>query len=293
MGMGIYRAGLVLSGFLSLGVSASIAQTLVSGAGVTVGVQDLASDLARVPPDVRASTFSRPDAVQTNIANLYVRRVLAAEALSARMDQEPDVKAALELVRDRVLSDARLAQIDLASQPSPQALEAFALTAYKAEPKKFEAPEQVRIRHILIRGSEPAARAEAEQLLKELKAGANFEALAKARSQDPGSAAKGGDLGTSARGRMVKPFEEAAFKLNQPGELSDVVETSFGFHIIKLEEKRAAGIRPFAEVKDSLVRDARTQLINAARQKEKDRILATAQFDAAAIEAFANSQTPK
>ncbi len=270
-----------------------MAQALVSGAGVSVSVQDLERDLSRVPPEERASTFSRPAAVHENLANLYVRRMLAAEALRAQMDQDPAVKAALELVRDRVLSDARLAQIDQADQPSPQALEAFAQTAYKADSKRFEAPEQVKIRHILIRSTEPNARAEAEQLLTELKAGADFEALAKARSQDPGSAAKGGDLGTNPRGRMVKTFEDAAFKLNQPGELSGVVETSFGFHIIKLEEKRAAGIRPFAEVKKGLVQEARTQLINAGRQKEKDRILATAQFDAAAIAAFAKSQTPK
>ncbi len=291
--MGFYRVGLILSGLMVLGVPGVNAQALVSGAGVAIGVQDLESDLARVPPDVRASTFASPEAVQINVANLYVRRVLAAEAIRAKMDQDPDVKAALELVRDRVLSDALLAQIDLASQPSSEAIEAFALTAYKADPKRFEAPEQVKIRHILILGNEPAARTEAEQLLAELKAGADFETMAKTRSKDPNSTAKGADLGTSARGRLLKPFEDAAFKLNKPGELSGVVETSFGFHIIKLDEKRAAGIRAFSEVRDDLMKETKTKLINASRQKEKDRILASAKFDAVAIEAFAKEQSKK
>lgn len=291
--MGAYNFRLALYLLLGLGISSAMAQALVSGAGVTVTVQDLENDLLRAPPEVRANAFSRPEAVQSNLTNMYVRRVLAAEALSARMDQDPAVKAALDIARDRILSDARLAQIDQAKQPSLQALEAYAQTTYKADPKRFEAPEQVKIRHILIRSTEPNARATAEQLRKDLKGGADFEQLAKARSQDPGSAPKGGDLGTVARGQMVKSFEEAAFKLNQAGELSEVIETNFGFHIIKLEEKRPAGLRPFAEVKDTLVREAQVNLGNAVRQTEKDRILSAAQFDAAALEAFAKAQAQK
>ena len=281
--------------FLLLGLSVTpiMAQALVSGADVAVTVQDLQNDLLRAPPEVRATAFSRPESVQSNITNIYIRRVLATEALRANMDRDPAVKAAIDIARDRVLSDARLAKIDEVNQPSSKALEAYALTTYKANPKRFEAPEQIKIRHILVRSTEPNGRADAEQLLKELKAGANFEQLAKTRSQDPGSAGNGGDLGLVARGRMIKAFDEAAFKLTQAGELSDVVETSFGFHIIKLEEKRPAGLRAFEEVKEGLMQEAKGTLINAGRQVEKDRILADAKFDMAAIEAFAKTQAQK
>jgi peptidyl-prolyl cis-trans isomerase C len=266
------------------------AQGLVSGAGVAVTVQDLESDLTNVPPEARANAFGRPEMVHNNVSNLYVRRVLAAEAVASGLAQEPAVQVALALARDRVLSDARLAQIDKANLPTPQALEAYALTSYKAEPKRFEAPERVTLRHILVRATEPDARAKAEQLLKELQAGANFAELAKARSQDPVSASKGGSLGTVVRGRMVKAFEDAAFKLNQPGELSEVVETNFGFHVIKLDEKLPAGLRPFEEVKDQLLKEGRAKVINDGRQAEQDRILSAATFDQLAIEAFAKGQ---
>lgn len=285
------RFVLVFAFLCCLGTLPATAQVLVSGSGVTVTAQDMQSDLLRVPPEVRANTFSRPSEVQNNASNIFVRRGLAAEALRAGLDQNPTVSAALALARDRVLSDARLAQIDQANLPSEQALLAYAQSAYKANTQRFEAPEQVRIRHILILVSEPGARATAEQLLKDLKAGADFEKMAKARSQDPGSAASGGDLGLVSRGRMVKPFEDAAFKLTQPGTLSDVVETNFGFHIIKLDGKRLAGLRSFEEVKDTLLKEARATLIGNARAEERDRILKYAEFDGAAIEAFAKTQS--
>lgn len=288
-----YRIRWVLCLLTGLSGVPAMAQALISGAGVAVTVQDLENDLLRAPPEARTTAFSRPEAVQNNISNIYVRRVLAAEALRDKLDQDPAVKAALDIARDRVLSDARLERIDEAKQPNMKALEAYALTTYKANPKRFEAPEQVKIWHILIRTSEPNARVQAEQILKELKAGANFEQMAKTRSQDLNNAASGGDLGAVSRGRMIPAFDEAAFKLIQPGDLSDVIETPFGFHIIKLNSKRPAGLLPFDEVKDTLIQEARTNLANAGRQAEKDRILSAATFDAAAIEAFAKSRSAK
>ena len=183
--------------------------------------------------------------IQTNVANILVRRVLAAEAIKDGVDKNPIVRAALEAARDKILSDARLEQIDRSNTPSLAALTTYAQTSYNTNPTKFESPQEIKISHILLLTATPNAREDIEKILQRLKAGANFDEIAKAQSQDIGSAAKGGSLGFVTRGRMVKPFEEAAFKLTQPGELSPVVETSFGFHIIKLEENRPAGIRSF------------------------------------------------
>lgn len=104
------------------------------------------------------------------------------------------------------------------------------------------AEEQVRARHILISlgEDEDAAKAKATDLLNQLRAGADFEKLARENSEDPGSAARGGDLGFFGRGQMVPEFENAAFDLAQ-GQISDLVRTAYGFHIIQTLEKKEGG----------------------------------------------------
>jgi peptidyl-prolyl cis-trans isomerase C len=126
---------------------------------------------------------------------------------------------------------------------------------YVKNPEKFQEPEAVRASHILIRTPDAAdeaqkkkAKAEATAVLAELKKGGDFAALAKQHSQDAGSAANGGDLGFVPRGQTVPVFEQAAFAL-KPGQLSGVVESPFGYHIIKVIAHRDARTVPLQEVK--------------------------------------------
>jgi parvulin-like peptidyl-prolyl isomerase len=145
-----------------------------------------------------------------------------------------------------MLQQARL----LASMYEEEAL----VESVKATPAEIDAymkshpEEQVHARHILISIKtpeapsddaldKPQARAKAEELLKRIRAGEDFGSLAKEFSKDPGSKENGGDLGWFGRGRMVPEFEKAAFAL-QPGQVSDIVESQFGFHIIKVDERR-------------------------------------------------------
>jgi parvulin-like peptidyl-prolyl isomerase len=129
---------------------------------------------------------------------------------------------------------------------------------YDSHKDEFKTPEMVRVRHILIRVDESAtekdkkaAKKKAEGILKKIKSGADFAKLAAEVSEDPGSKQNGGELGFFPRGRMVKSFEDAAFAL-KTGEVSGLVKTRYGYHIIKLEEKKAAGIQPFEDVKESI-----------------------------------------
>ena len=126
---------------------------------------------------------------------------------------------------------------------------------YKQNPDRFKQGERVRASHILVAVPQGAdavtktqARSKAEGLLKQVKAGADFAKLAKENSQDPGSAKNGGDLGFFQQGQMVGPFNDVAFKL-APGSVSDLVETEFGFHIIKVAEKQTARSVPLEEVR--------------------------------------------
>jgi peptidyl-prolyl cis-trans isomerase C len=149
---------------------------------------------------------------------------------------------------------------------TPEQIDAF----YKSNPDRFKQGERVRASHILVTVPEGAdgptkdkAREKAEGLLKQIKAGGDFAALAKANSADPGSAINGGDLGFFSPGQMVGPFNDVAFKL-APGSVSDLVETQFGFHIIKVVEKQAGGVVPLDTVRPQLAQF----LENQNRQRE-------------------------
>jgi len=146
--------------------------------------------------------------------------------------------------------------------PSPQQVEAF----YQNNLQQFANPEQVHAQHILLKtGGKDAAevRKQAESVLKEAKApGADFQGLARKYSEDDASKGSGGDLGFFGRGTMVKPFEDAAFSM-APGQISDLVQTDYGFHVIKLLEKRAAGQRALAEVKDQITEQLKWQMAQA------------------------------
>jgi len=126
--------------------------------------------------------------------------------------------------------------------------------AYTENLNQYETPEQIRASHILLKteGKDDAeVKARAEALLKEAKAGADFAELAKKNSEDEGTAPKGGDLDFFGRGKMVPEFDQAAFALT-PGEISDLVKTQYGYHIIKLADKKEGTTRSLADVRQQL-----------------------------------------
>jgi peptidyl-prolyl cis-trans isomerase D len=135
---------------------------------------------------------------------------------------------------------------------------------YEENLDNYRFPERAKVRHILIKteGKSPQqaaeAKARAEDILKQLQHGADFAALAKKYSEDPGSADKGGELGWIVRGQTVKNFENTAFSL-QPGQLSGLVQTEYGYHIIQVEAKEAAHTETFEEAKPQLLVDAKKQ----------------------------------
>jgi len=199
--------------------------------------------------------------------------------------------ASQTMTAERLKSDIRsdLAVMQLLSaeiDPKVSVGESDSKTFYDENLERFHEDEAVRASHILIRVAPDAdeaakakARSEAESVLQQLQSGGDFAALAKEHSQDA-SAAQGGDLDFFSRGQMVPPFETAAFAL-KAGEVSDVVETQFGLHIIKVTDRRAARTLPFAEV-DGQIREflqgqkreeATTSFIDALKSKGRIEIL--------------------
>ncbi|MEN3338502.1 MAG: peptidyl-prolyl cis-trans isomerase [Acidobacteriota bacterium] len=182
------------------------------------------------------------------------------------------------------MSINRMVEAEVASTPPPT--DAQAREFYDKNPDKFKQEEAIRASHILIPADEKAdeatkkkARAEADEVLKELKAGGDFAELAKKHSKDS-SAAQGGDLNFFPKGQMVPAFDQAAWAL-KPGEISDVVTTPFGFHIIKVTERRPASTVPFDQVsgriKEYLAQQQKQErasaFIESLKQKAKIEVL--------------------
>jgi peptidyl-prolyl cis-trans isomerase C len=193
------------------------------------------------------------------------KQMLAAQKVSYdkfRDDQRQD------LAINKMLSDALASKVTA----TPEQVDDF----YKKNPERFKQGERVRASHILVAVPQNAdaatkekARTKAEGLLKKIKAGEDFAALAKQNSEDPGSAVQGGDLGFFTPGQMVPQFNDVAFKL-APGAVSDLVETQFGFHIIKVVDKQTARTIPLDEVRPQVQQFLETQ----NRQRETAAFLA-------------------
>lgn len=260
--------------------------------GVIVSEMDVVAEMQRAPEASRQVMLAQPDTIQQIVSNLLVRRVLAKEAERDGLPSQPLVAATLAVATDRVLSDARLLRLDAQNAPSDAAVESYARSYYQANTEKFQQPAQTRARHILLKNEGKESLQRAKDLLAKLRAGASFEDLAKSESTDPGSAARGGDLGFFSSGQMVRPFEDAVNTLAKPGDLSEPVESQFGWHIIRLEERREKGMTAYAEVREQLLSEARTSILNEARVQKVLTMNREFNFERAAIETMASKSKP-
>ncbi len=179
-----------------------------------------------------------------------------------------------KLIERRLKLQAYIVQV---VKPTVEATDEDAKKFYDENPKEFSAPESMNASHILIgveasadQAAKDEAKAKAADLKKQLDGGASFADLAKEHSTCP-SGKKGGDLGTFGRGQMVKPFEEATLAL-EVGEVSDVVETRFGYHVIRLDGKNEAGKVEFDVVKKDVKNFLTNQNINAAMLKKVEEL---------------------
>jgi peptidyl-prolyl cis-trans isomerase C len=181
--------------------------------------------------------------------------VISGVAKQSGFAESPEIREHLDLLTNSFLANEYLKREIIQKTEVP---DNEVKTYYDTHTDEFKNPEMMRARHILFL-AEPAATDEekksvyekAADTLKKIKAGEDFAKLATDLSGDPGSKAKGGDLGFIARGKTVKPFEDALFSL-KPGEISGVVETKFGYHIIKAEEKKEASVEPYDAAKEKI-----------------------------------------
>lgn len=270
----------------SAGHAAGGDSVLLQGAGVAITQNDLHAELGVLPPELRAELVADTEKLQQVLDAMYLRRTLSAEAERQNLPQQPDVAQQLQQSRENILANARLRSLEDAAASRMDLIEAQARTEYRADKERFDRPAQTLASHILIKGTDAASQARAQALLDELKAGAQFEELARKNSADPGSAARGGSLGWFPAGRMVPEFDAAIAALQQPGDLSPPVKTQFGWHIIRLEKRTPAVAQSYEEVRDQLIASIVTQRRNKARDDELKRLRGLARGDSDALNAF-------
>jgi len=199
-------------------VVATVGGQPITEADLAFAAEDLSQELSQMAPEERRAFLLRV---------LIDMKVMSGAAREAGMDATPLFKQRLQYLEERALRRAYFAEA-IAASVTEEAVRA----KYDEYVAAFVPSEEIRASHILVETKE-----EADAIKAELDGGADFATLAKEKSIDPG-AASGGDLGFFGKGMMVAPFEEAAFALTEIGQVSEPVQSQFGYHIIKLEEKR-------------------------------------------------------
>jgi peptidyl-prolyl cis-trans isomerase C len=214
---------------------------------------DFGDALAQFQPE------ERTQALIDAVVNL---RLMYRQAETMGLDQDPAFQAQMELLRQRALQNAYVQQV-VADQITEEAIRA----RYDQEVAQMALPEQVHARHILVN-----TEAEALDIITQLNAGADFATLAAQRSIDTGTGAQGGDLGWFAEGEMIQEFEDAAFAI-EPGTVGQVpVQTQFGWHVIKVDERRTQPAPDYEENKELI----RQIIFREAYLDEASRLRATA-----------------
>lgn len=225
---------------------------------IMVTEQDLEAVLHSAPEEIRLGLRASTERINKLLKAVYLKKLLAEEARANGLDQNPTARNRIEQAEDKVLADLRLEQV--VKQASKPDLAALAKEEYLANPHKYETQEEVQVSHILIsvaKRSEDEARDLAEKVRVEATQGKiSFAELVEKYSEDPTAQTNHGDLGFFTRGKMVKPFEEVAFAMQKQGDISPVVKTQFGFHVIRFEGRNQAVKQPFEEVKSRLIHEA-------------------------------------
>lgn len=224
-------------------VVAKVGDDEITEADLNFAAEDLAQDIAQMPASERRAFLLRV---------LIDMKVMAGAAKTAGMDQTPLFAQRLEYLKDRALRRAYFADAIAAGVTEEQVRGEY--DKYVAQ---FQPQEEIHAAHILVETKE-----EADAIEAELKGGADFATIAKEKSIDPGSGANGGDLGFFSKGMMVPEFETAAFALANPGDISAPVQSQFGFHIIKLEEKRESQPPAFEQVAPQLQQQVLMRVFN-------------------------------
>jgi peptidyl-prolyl cis-trans isomerase C len=245
-------------------------------------VADLNKVISFYDPEQQKVIGQNPQIKENILWQMVRSTVIANVAKKKGFDKKPDIRNQQEMMVNNFLAAMYLQKeiIDKITINDDKAR-----SYYKDHIEVFKTPEMIRARHILIKTEASAtdeekkkAKAKAEEVLAKIKKGEDFSKLASEVSNDPGTKDKGGDLDFFPKGTMVPAFEEVAFSL-KPGEVSGIVETEYGYHLIKMEEKKDAHLEPYENIKDKVKDQALQEMRKAAVTEFVDNAMKNARVE--------------
>lgn len=255
---------LIVSGTLAVNVGAAAAANPKDVVAKADGIEITEADIQMVMQDMQDQLGGMSDAQRrdTVITYLIDLKLGVKAAKDAKITDDEAVKRRVAMLTDRLLFDEYL-EVAAKKVVTDDAMKAL----YSDTVKSLKPEQEIRARHILVETED-----QAKAVVKRLKAGEDFAKVATEVSKDPGSGQQGGDLGFFTKERMVPEFSTAAFAL-EIGKVSEPVKSQFGFHIIKVEEKREKPIPTFDEVKDQIaefmMNKSRQDILKALRAAAK------------------------
>jgi len=206
-----------------------------------ITMEEFTKELDKIPMNMKMLVATQ-SGKKNYLDRLIVKKLLLREAKKEKIENEKEFQDRLTDIKDQLLLESLLKKkITADLKATDEDLKKY----YNTHREQFRRPKEINTRHILLKNEE-----DAKQMLEKLQKGEDFIELAKAYSIDPNAKTTGGELGYYPKGSLVPEYEEAAFKLAKVGQISGIVKTKFGFHIIKLEGVRGAAYVPFDEVKD-------------------------------------------
>lgn len=238
------------------------ADTLVVSQGTArVTLADVDAYVKRIPADDRAGFMAKPERIETMLRNMLLDKQLAAEARELGLEKDPVVQRQIALAVDNALSRARGEKLS-SSLKVPDFTEQ-AREDYQANKKNYTIPKRYDVKHILFSTKSRTAD-EAEALAKETAAKlaadpSQFDALVESLSDDESKKDNHGLIENAASSSFVPPFAEAAAKLQKVGEISPLVRTQFGFHLLKLVKTEPEQLMPYDKVRESIVTRLQTE----------------------------------
>lgn len=244
---------------------------LIVGPEATLYAEDMQKTFATLPAGAPAQLAGSPDKLRKMIDQTYMAKVAATRARATGKDKSPEYQSLLWNYENNNLALIEANAYVAEHMPTDSNVEVIAKERYVANKEKYRAEDVIEAAHIMIQSDagadDNATLARIQALRADILAGKiSFEDAAKQQSADKASAQNGGKLGKFGRGKMVKPFEEVAFAMEKPGDISDPVKTQFGYHLILLESKSVGGTMPYEQVKAKIMEEVRKESASRIRE---------------------------